>query len=400
MLVCERRLSDFVPHRILGYHGAEYITDMSRYIVRTQADTEKTQTIGLEIEISRNKPITSAMLEKMVEICPYLQFSSDGSIPGDYTMEIQTAPMTLNAIKESGLKELFEYFIRHDIKASAVTNFDTGEGCGGHIHISKGDKWEDVVTLMAMFIDQNKEIVQLICRRPFTTYAYNNLRGMGKSIRRFSTEEVKKELRANSMSHSATLNLQHSATIEFRLPIGTVNFNTKMAHIEFITNLYKCCEDVVNGKARIDRLTINKICQDGDYLPGYMSDLGLSCSKKLRIMDGELKKRIKQVEEDKNKVVRILNTLQRELATTCDNEIRQGSIRTISNRFNDITQAPTIDNALVVIRGMQNADTISDGLETYSETHNNNITKHYAELRALINAMDTKDIYYNLSEEI
>ena len=400
-LIYNKRLGDHVPHRIIGYHSGGYIFDMTDFIVRTDRDNENTQTIGLELEISRgNKAITPNMIEKMFEICPFIQLSDDSTIPGSYTTEIQTAPMTMNAIKESGLFELLKWLRDHDFKASAVTNFDNGEGCGGHIHISKGDKWQDIVALMVMFLDQNKEIVQIICKRPFTSYAQNNLRGLGKSVKRYSLKAVKEYVLDRSYEHSYIINLQHDATIEFRLPIGTINTTTKMAHIEFITNLYKCCEDVINGRARLDRLTINKVCQDGEYLPNYIKDLCISCSKKLIVMDGVLKKRVKELESEKLKLIRILSQLQYDLSITQDTEIRQGSINTISNRFNEISQASNIDTLLIYIKRMKDATNISDGLEEYGTTHDNNITKHYNELKEIVHNINVDNIYYDIQDEV
>lgn len=400
-LIFNKRLGDDAPHTILGYHSSGYIFDMSDYKVRTDLDDENTQTIGWELEISRgDKPITQTMIEKMFEICPFIQISDDSTIPGNHTAELQTAPMTINAIKESGLLDLLKYFREHDFKASAVTNFDTGRGCGGHIHISKGDKWQDIVALMVMFLDQNKEIVQIICKRPFTSYAINNLMDLGKSVKRYSLKAVKDFTLEYSYRHENMINLQHDATIEFRLPIGTLNTETKMAHTEFITNLYKCCEDIVNGRARIDRLTINKVCQDGEYLPKYIKDLCISCSKKLIVLDNELKKRIKVLESDKLKLIKVLSQLQYELSISRDSEIRQGSINTISNRFNELTQTNNLDMVLVTMKRMKDANSISDGLEEYILTHNNNIAKYYKQLKEVVSEVNVDNIYYNIEEEV
>ena len=401
-LIYNKRLSDDVPHYIIGYHDRydNYVTDMTDYKVRTEKDNENTQTIGLEIELGRSKEITRNMIEKMMEICPFIQCSSDGSIPARYNTELQVAPMTINAIQESGLKELFKWLRDHDFTASIITNLDSGDGCGGHIHISKGDKWEDIVTLMAMFIDQNKEIVQIICKRPFTNYAVNNLRGLGKSTKRYSLTGVKEYMLNNTSNHSNTLNLQHRDTIEFRLPVGTINWTTKMAHIEFITNLYKCCEDVVNGNARLDRLTINKVCQDGEYLPKYMKELCISCSKKLIVLDNEIKKKVRTLESDKLKLIKVLSDLQYALGTTNDSEIRQGSINTINNRLMEITNATTLDALLIYIKNMKDATNISDGLELYIQTHDNNIAKYYKQLKDLVNNINVENIYHDILEEV
>lgn len=399
-LVFNKRLGDNVPHEIMSYHSCRSITDMSEYVIRTEEDDENAPTFGLEIEISRgSKSITDTMIEKIFEIFKDLQIESDGSIPGN-GMELITAPFTLKAMYELPFEELFKYLIEHDFKAFGVTSTDSGNGCGGHIHISKGDRWEDVVSLMAMFIDQNKEIVQIICKRPFTNYAINNLRGLGKSVKRYYLPEVKSYILDYACEHSNTLNLQHSRTIEFRLPIGTINYTTKMAHVEFLNNLYKCCEDVVMGRARIDRLTINKVCQEGKYLPNYIKELCISCSKKLTIYDAQIKKQVREVEEKKHKLIKILSNLQYELGVTRDVAIAQGSINTISRHFNNITGSNGLDMQICYMKELKNQTVISRGLEDYLETHNNKITKYYKELKDYLHDLDINDVYYNIEDEM
>lgn len=398
-LVYNNKLGDVVPHRILGYHDYESITDMTNYIIRTEEDTEDAQTFGFEIEVSRESRITDSIIEKVFEIFPWCQIESDSSIP-NYGMEIITAPFTLKAAYELPFKELFDYLKSKNIMAYGVTNTDTGDGCGGHIHMSKGQKWDDVTALMAMFLDQNKEIAQIICKRPFTSYARNNLKELRKSSKRYSLPAVKGFILDNADNHSNILNLQHSKTVEFRLPIGTLNYETKMAHLEFIANLYKCCEDVINGKARIDRLTINKVCQDGKFLPNYMRDLCISCSRKLTILDSEFKKQIKEIDVKKVKLIKILSQLQYELGTTQDTGIRQGSINTISRYFNNITGSNSIDALVYSIQRMKDASTLSDGLEEYILNHNDNITKYYKQLKEYIANVQIDNIYHDIREEM
>lgn len=398
-LTFERKLGDAVPHRILGYHDYEAITDMSRYIVRTEEDSEDAVTFGLELEVSRESRITETMVEKVFEIFPWCQIESDSSIP-NYGMEIITAPMTLNAWREVPLKELFDYLREKNFMAFGVTSTDTGEGCGGHIHMSKVDKWEDIVALMAMFIDQNKEIIQVICKRPFTGYARNNLRDLYKSSRRYCLPTVKEHVLSHSGDHSNILNLQHDKTIEFRLPIGTLNYETKMAHIEFIANLYQCCTDVVNGKARVDRLTINKVCQDGKYLPNYMRDLCISCSRKLTILDSEFRKQAKELDTKKNKLIKILSQLQYELGTTQDSGIRQGSINTISRYFNNIAGANNIESLIFTIQTLKTTNSLSNGLEEYILTHEDNIAKYYKQFKEYVHNVEIENIYYDIKDEM
>lgn len=397
-LIYNKRLGDVVPHEIMGYHSWESVSDMGDFIVRTELDNDSTPVFGLEIETSRENRFTSNMIEKMFEIFPYMQIESDSSIP-NYGAELITQPMTLNAYKESGLKELFEYLRSIDVMAYAVTNRDSGNGCGGHIHINKRDGWEKVVGLMAMFIDQNKEIVQIICKRPFTGYARNNLQGLGNSMKRYSLEYVTKYMQQHCGTHENIINLQHSASIEFRLPVGTLDYETKMAHIEFLNNMYECCNDVINGKARIDRLTINKVCKDGEFLPKLMDELCISCSKKLQIIDKLIKAKIDVYNIDKCKVIKALSDLQLALATSNNDEIRQGSINTINNHFTNITCASDIENEMFYLRNLTSQNVISRGIEDYITTHNDNIAKYYRKLKDVCSNITIPEIYENMKGE-
>ena len=402
-IICERKLGDYVPHEVMSYHSCNSVSDMSRYIVKTDADAPDARTFGKEIECTKmDSPITQEEIDEMFEICPYIQIESDGSIPSncyDSSCEIITAPMTLNAMKECGLKELLDWLIEHGFKAYEVTNRDTGRGCGGHTHISKGQDWEKVVGLMAMVIDQNKEIVQIICKRSFTDYAINNLAGLGNSSKRRSLEYVTKYVQEHSGNHSNVLNLQHSATIEFRLPVGTLDYDTIMAHTEFLNNLYQCCDDVIHSKARIDRLTINKICKDGEFLPKLMDELCISCSRKLVIYDKLIKARIDAYNIEKYKIVKALSDLQLALAITNDASIPNGSINNINTHFTNITGASTIDDELLYMKNLVTSRVISRGLEEYADGHNNTIAKAYLKLKDLCSNMEIPVIYEDMKGE-
>lgn len=409
-LIINKKLGDDVPHSIMQYHGQgwgdTYVTNMTDYIVRSTNDEPNAHTFGLEIECTKlDSAITNTELEKMFELFPYMQAARDGSVPSNVSgsaVELTTVPMTPEAWKESGFKKLLEYMRERGFKAYCVTNTDDPNescGCGGHIHINKGDDWEEVAALMAMFIDQNKHAVQMIAHRDFTHYAQNNLASLNKSNKRYSLEYIKGYMRANRNVHENALNLQHNATIEFRLPVGTLDYELKMSHIEFLNNLYKCCDDVVHGRARIDRLTINKVCKDGDFLPTYMNELGLSCSKKLLILDKEIKAKIDAYNVDKCKVVKALSDLQLAIAMTNASDIRQGSINTITRHFNDITGATDIDVEMYYLKNLKGQNVISQGLNQYSESHNDDVTKAYKKLKDVLAGVTIPQVYEDMKGE-
>lgn len=401
-LIYTKRLGDNVPHEIMSYHSWRAVTDMTDYIVRTDMDDETTPVFGLEIECSKGEDeITQSDLDELFEIFPFMQWESDGSIPGcsGCTGECITPPMTINAYIEAGFEGMLNKAQELGFKAFAVTSRDTGSGCGGHIHINKRDGWEKVVALMAMFIDQNKEIMQIICKRPFTDYARNNLKGLGNSMKRYSLEYVEKYMQSNSGDHSNIINLQHSASIEFRLPVGTLDYETKMAHIELLNNLYQCCEDVINGRARIDRLTINKVCKDGNFLPKLMDELCISCSKKLIVIDKMIKQKVNDFNVDKCKLIKALSDLQLALATTNDTTIPQGSINTINTHFINISGASNVDDAVFYVKNITKQRVISRGLQEYADTHNNSIAKYYTKLKQVCREIDVPTIYEDMKGE-
>lgn len=399
-LIINKVLSEDVPHERMDYHDSDAITNMEDYIVRSTNDKENAHTIGLEIEMTKgyNNNFTQSEIEKMFELFPYAQIEYDSSIPGS-GFEFITAPMTIDAYKESNFKEFLKYAIDNGYYAAGYTSTDDGCGCGGHIHIDKQEGWEDVVALMCMFLDQNKEMVQMICKRPFTGYAKNNLIGLGKSIKRYNLQGVKEYVLGHKGIHENSFNLQHSKTIEFRLPIGTLNFETKMAHIEFLVNLYECCEDVVKGRARIDRLTINKVCQNGDYLPKLMKDLGISCSKKLRIMNSEFSKQIKQLEQTRKDIAKTLSKLLVEISLG-NGEVREASIRTINSYLMSVTEPTSSDSIRYALNELQHQNTLSRGLEEYSNEHDDKITELYNKLKVQISTMVLPQINQEIMEEI
>lgn len=399
-LIINKVLSEDVPHEVMDYHDSDSITNMEDYVVRSTNDKENAHTIGLEIEMTKgyDDTFTQSEIDKMFELFPYAQIEYDSSIPGS-GFEFITAPMTPNAYKESNFKEFLKYAIDNGYAAAGYTSTDSGQGCGGHIHIDKQEGWEDVVALMCMFLDQNKEIVQMICKRPFTGYARNNLSNLEKSIKRYNLQSVKEYVLEHKGIHENAFNLQHSKTIEFRLPIGTLNFETKMAHIEFLVNLYECCEDVVKGRARIDRLTINKVCQKGDYLPKLMKDLGISCSKKLRIMNSEFSKQIKQLEQTRKNIAKTLSKLLVEISLG-NGEVRAASIRTINGYLMNVTEPTSANSIKYALNELKRQRVLSSGLDEYSNEHDDKITELYNKLKVQVSTIVLPQIDQEIREEI
>ena len=380
---------------INGYHcGRGVVTNREggydRFKQWSENETidENTIFIGSELETGRENCFSRIMLNKMAELSKDFQCESDSSVSdynyewsSCYSCEIISAPCTYKYHhKDIGYKELFEYLKSIKVASYGLTNHATGEGCGLHFHLSKVKGWEKAVVYMAMFVDQNRFIVEAICGRPFTGYACNNLSGVSDFDKK--VPELIEDRILNHPSHSYIINLSNSGTVEFRLCQGTLKYETYMARLEFVYNLYKQCLDIANGKARLDRLTVNQVCQNGDYLPKYVKQLGISCSNKIENRTREYKQIIAEYITTRNTIRHHLQALralieESERFENIDNAYRTitSNLETITN-FNENT-IKSITGALKRIKE-NNENTLSRALDNYSENHPNTaLAKEY-----------------------
>ena len=409
-------LGEFIRERHNGdmiiddYHGCDSITNGCggfndfKQFEDDEEITEDTIFIGSEVETGRENCFTQVMLNKMADLSKDFQCETDGSIRdyggnnwrSCYSCEIISAPLTYDYWhKSSGYKELFEYLKSINVASYGITNHANGQGCGCHFHLSKVKGWEKAVIYMAMFVDQNKYIVEAICGRPFTGYACNNLNNMDDFYKKVP-ELVENRIMRN-IDHSYIINLSNQKTIEFRLCQGTLNYETYMARLEFVYNLYKQCLDIANGKARLDRLTINQICQNGEYLPKYIKMLGISCSNKIENRTREYRQMIEQFIRVKNELrhhLQALRTLieESERFDNIDNAYRtiQGNIAILTNSTENTMDV--IKDALIDIK-RQNENTLSRALDSYVETHPQTaLAKEYKICKEFIQNLDVPHV--------
>ena len=378
-----------------GYHcGTGVITNhnngYNRFKQWSENETvdENTIFIGSELETGRENSFTTVMLNKMAELSKDFQCETDSSVC-DYnyewnschSCEVISAPCTYEYHhKNMGYKELFEYLRSIKVASYGLTNHTTGEGCGLHFHLSKVKGWEKAVVYMAMFVDQNRFIVEAICGRPFTGYACNNLDGLNAFYKK--VPELVENRVLHHASHSYIINLSNENTIEFRLCQGTLKYETYMARLEFVYHLYTQCLAIANGKARLDRLTVNQVCQNGEYLPKYVKSLGISCSNKLENRTREYRQIIEKFITTRNTLRHHLQALralieESERFENIDNAYRTitGNLETITN-FNENTIS-AITSALKRIK-QNNENTLSRALDNYSAAHPNTaLAKEY-----------------------
>lgn len=366
---------------IAGYH--DLVTENgSGFDNFKQSDNEEvdedTIYIGSEVETGRENQFTDNMLNKMHELSQDFQCETDGSV-GDYgrnnwnrcySCEIISAPLTYKYWhNKANYKELFEYLQSIDVKSYGITDHASGQGCGCHFHLSKVKGWEKAACYMAMFVDQNRYIVEAICGRPFTGYARNNLGTLDELYKK--VPELVENHILNYRDHAYIINLSNSATIEFRLCQGTLNYETYMARLEFVYHLYKQCLDIANGKARLDRLTVNQICQNGEYLPKYIKRLGISCSNKIENKTREYKQVIEQFIRARNELRHHLQALRTLIEESERFENIDNAYRTICNNITCLTASSestigAITDALREVKRL-NENTLSRALDAFSE---------------------------------
>jgi len=373
--------------RIDGYHGYNSVQqndgagfDRFKQFEDGEEITEDTIFIGSEVETGRENSFSQIMLNKMAELSKDFQLETDSSIrdygrndwDSCYSCEIISAPLTYNYWhNKAGYKELFEYLKSINVKSYGITNHANGQGCGNHFHLSKVKGWQKAVVYMAMFVDQNRFIIEAICGRPFTGYATNNLDCMDDFYKK--VPELVENRVLNNPNHSYIINLSNSKTIEFRLCQGTLNYETYMARLEFVYFLYKQCLDIANGKARLDRLTINQICQNGEYLPKYIKQLGISCSNKLENKTREYRQIIDQWITTRNELRHHLQALRVLIEESERFENIDNAYRTISNNITMITASneSTIEGIKSALNEIKraNENTLSRALDNYSESN-------------------------------
>lgn len=383
-------IGDYIKERnnnnmvINGYHcGNGVVTNMDggfdrfKQFEENEEITEDTIFIGSEVETGRENVFSAIMLNKMHEITNDFQLETDSSIHdygnndwnNCYSCEIISAPLTYDYWhKSANYKELFDYLKSINVKSYGITNHVTGEGCGCHFHLSKVKGWNKAVIYMAMFVDQNKYIVEAICGRPFTGYARNNLNNLDEFYKK--VPELVESHILGHINHSNIINLSNENTIEFRLCQGTLNYESYMARLEFVYNLYRQCLDIANGKARLDRLTINQVCQYGEYLPAYIKRLGISCSNKIENKTREYRNIIETFITARNTLRHQLQSLRTLLEESERFENIDNAYRTISNNIATITnsQENTIESIRYALKTIKsnNENTLSRALDNYS----------------------------------
>lgn len=210
----------------------------NRYtFLRTEQDKKKPLFFGLELEVDTEKDINpneGAIIvneilngeERMVT------FEHDGSLNRGFEMIWQ--PMTLEYLKSKS--DLFKMAFK-ELQHNGYTSHDN-KTCGLHIHFNR-DYFGSVENQIRvednlLFLSEIfKTELQAFCRRSNNSYA-NFL--SDTNYNPTSMKKLTNIKKAHKMERYQVFNLTNNNTIEFRLPKGTLRFDTLLATVEFLDN--------------------------------------------------------------------------------------------------------------------------------------------------------------------
>lgn len=235
----------------------------------TPKDNEDTFYIGRELEIDNGKNeqrASECVYENLKAVC-----MRDGSLNNGF--EIVTHPQTFNYIMDN----------RETIKKTFETLIDCGyeshnaETCGLHFHVTAPKENRDIIVsrLWAILEAYKNEIVRLSRRkdsqlhwckwltdeRPQKSIQYYYIKNMSKDFTRY-----------------LAINNTNRKTIEFRFFRGTLNFDTYMAAVEFINNLYTNALDI---KKPLNEITWQVLTQ-GEYISAYVTEKNIQTDKTIK----------------------------------------------------------------------------------------------------------------------
>lgn len=155
----------------------------------------------------------------------------DGSLTNG--VEMITYPATKEALFNQDFKSLFNYLI-----GQGVRSFSGGH-CGMHIHASRtlfGDTKEeqcDNIAKLLFFITYYWNDFKKFSRRTSFSFCQN----MFYDYQTLDKDTAEKKVKGETSSPRGALNLGNEYTVEFRLPRGTLNYDTWRANIDLYDRL-------------------------------------------------------------------------------------------------------------------------------------------------------------------
>lgn len=186
----------------------------------------------------------------------------DGSINNGF--EIVSHPATLEYhTNDIAWRELMAKAVELDYRSHETST------CGLHVHISReglGDTYEaqeEVIARIIYFIEKHWKKVLTFTRRSEARMA----RWAARYGAERTVDDTYKNAKRQSYSRYHCINLENSATIEFRMFRGTLKYSTFLATLQFTHMLCEFCKKATNKG--MERLSWNAFCKriDREKMP-------------------------------------------------------------------------------------------------------------------------------------
>ncbi|MBO5476134.1 MAG: amidoligase family protein [Clostridia bacterium] len=264
--------------------------------------------LGFELEVEKdrgsrfnNQQMAQYIRQNYPELG--LVFETDGSLSTGF--EIISQPMTINYIYKHS--EDFKGILKA-LQDNGFKSHDTST-CGLHIHVSRtilgeGTNATKNLNKLILFTETFKDEIKRFSRRD--NYGYckftSDTRGL-KNKTYYKSSEILKRL--NDMgSRYQVVNTTNNNTIEIRVFRGTLKYETFMATLEFVYNMFKCITEVPTRK-----INFNKVIKYTDtlYLQDYCAEKEIYNSTYMSDETSNIKKNLTKKVDNTNKIIDTYN---------------------------------------------------------------------------------------------
>lgn len=209
--------------------------------------------VELEVESIGNKAFAVPEEDQW----SHLYYKHDGSLTCGF--EIVTHPHTLDAFYASHEQKTSLFGAIDDLQGKAKSH-DT-KTCGLHVHVSRPS--EMTCAKMMSFVYLNTPMFEVLCRRSAGQYCcVDSIPVVSKGGKRL----------LDGGDRYGTI-ADRGATLEFRLPKGTLNADTVMATIEMVDALVSYCESTTTMKLSAQGYLDH--CKSYKFIPKYDKYIGL-----------------------------------------------------------------------------------------------------------------------------
>ena len=265
--------------------------------------------LGFELEVERGR---GNGLDKQ-QMARYIRrnypelglvFETDGSLSNGF--EIISQPMTINYIYQHSedFKGILQALQNNDFKSHDTST------CGLHVHVSRtalgeGTNATKNLNKLILFTETFKEEIKRFSRRDNYSYCKftSDTRGL-KNNTYYKSSEILKRL--NDMgSRYQVVNTTNEDTIEIRVFRGTLKYETFMATLEFVYNMFKCITETPTRK-----INFNKVIKYTDtlYLQDYCTEKEIYNSTYMSDETSNIKKNLTKKVDNTNKIIDTYNS--------------------------------------------------------------------------------------------